>query len=717
MEPAQAQRRARLFALPVDTGWRNVVFALRTTASALLALAIAYALELREPQWATITVFLLSQATVGAVVAKSVWRTIGTVCGGTTGLILVGLFSQAPALLVAATAVFVGLCFFIAARLRNFASYGAVLGAYTALLISFEGSADPLAAWWIAGDRVSEILIGIACSTAAGALVMPRYAGDALRESLATVFSGLAGYCALALQPSVPPATFVALRGRMVSAVTQFDALRSYTLFEAPEMHADDRSLRRVVREFLTVLSIGRGLFFRLEDFRRDDTAAIRQRMDPVLEATRRMLEAIAADPTVLGNPAAVRRQLAAARADLRAAAADLNALAGTVPFGPLANALLVVSRAGDLLHALSVVMVTEATGLRTGRGPAAPAAAGRGGAGPALARQTLREAGLIGLRAALALVLIAAFWMATGWDMGMAAISGATILLFSTVNQDNPLPKAYTYLVWMNLGIAAAYGTMIVVLPLAADFTALALALMPVLVVAALMAGTPALSAAGFAFGIFFMAQITIGNSVVPDETAFVNSAAAMIVGMIVCMAVLALFPVTSQAARGESWHVVMTRILPAAARGQQPSRAAAREVLALLMALLPRLATGRPGDDDFLRGTLGAASAARELGRLAGLARDPAMPPAVAAALGKGLEAFAAALASLADPGRDVDAALSEARAAVSGLRSAFAGQPLPPQPAARARLLSAAAGLRFIDDRFDIDRPFLERRFSRT
>src|SRR5262245_14237975 len=115
----------RLFG--IDLGWHNLAFAVRTAAAAILALAIAYWFELGDPQWATMTVYLLAQPTVGAAFAKGAWRAAGTVAGGMFGLVLVGLFSQAPELLVAATVLTVGAAFYAGARLRNYSAYGVLL--------------------------------------------------------------------------------------------------------------------------------------------------------------------------------------------------------------------------------------------------------------------------------------------------------------------------------------------------------------------------------------------------------------------------------------------------------------------------------------------------------------------------------------------------------------------------------------------------------------
>ena len=202
MSAAGALRTSLWRSFPVDLGWRNFVFAIRTALAGITALAIAYWLDLQDPQWAIVTSFLLAQPTAGGAIAKGAYRSIGTLAGALFGLLVVALYSQAGPPLVGAMALWIGVCFYAAARLRNFAAYGFMLAAYTALLVGFEGAVNPTGAWLIAVDRTSEIAIGIATATAASVLILPRYAGDVLRASLATTFTGLATYAAAALRPS-----------------------------------------------------------------------------------------------------------------------------------------------------------------------------------------------------------------------------------------------------------------------------------------------------------------------------------------------------------------------------------------------------------------------------------------------------------------------------------------------------------------------------------
>src|SRR5271163_4313237 len=688
----------------IDISWQNIIFSLRTAAAAILALALAYWLELSDPQWATLTVYLLAQPTVGGALAKGAWRAVGTVAGGLIGLVLVALFSQAAVLLVAATVLLVGASFYAGARLRNFTSYGVLLGGYTMLLVAYEGSTDPLNAWSIAVDRIAEILIGIACGALTSVIILPRYAGDALREAQADTVSGLAHYVATALHLSTPAAVFARLRKQMVAEVVSFDALRASALFETRELRANEEYLRRIVREFLIVLSVARGLFVRLEEFDSDDARQVHDRLRPTLEAIAARIESFAADPAARSDPRGLRHEILAARIALKRTAADLEGMAGTAPFDPLADGLLILNRVGELLHGLAMMVVTETASLR--------GAASRTRRREQRDTQGRQEALLIAVRAALVMLVLSCWWLATGWSDGLTAVSGGIIMLFFAVNQDNALAGGRTYLVWGSAGILFGYVVIILVLPYLQGFGSLAVVLLLVLLPAGLMAGTPSHAWAGIALGGWTVAEIGFGNAFKPDELSLVSGAVALILGMIGCLAVIAAMPVTSHARRRQSWQRAIGTILPAVARGGIVPRRGANEIVAMLAALLPRFALDRQRDEDFFRGTLGAASSAIELGRLVALGSDSDMPQNAARAIAHFLERFAVALESLAASRANRQARLAEAEAIVAELRADLGARALERGAAARS-ILRAAASLRFIADRFYIDRAYLDRR----
>lgn len=695
---------------PVDLSWRNFVFALRTALAGVTALAIAYWLEMQDPQWAILTVYLLAQPTSGAALAKGVYRICGTLLGATVGLAILAVYSQAGPPLVGSVALWVGLCFYIGARLSNYAAYGFILAGYTTLLVALEGSADPVNAWSLAADRTGEMVIGIVCITAVSTLILPRYAGVVLRSEMARLFNGLSHYGAEALRPGTPQAVFVQMRRSMIEAVVKFDALRSYTMFEAPDLRADDVLLRRSIREFLRVLAIARGLYVRLEAFKVEGAAAIVARTKPALAETSALLERIAADPRAFDKVHSVRGELLDARTRLDAAAADLQAMAGDAPFDPLANGLLVLRRAGDLLHGLSMVMVTEAASLRTRR----PGATTRSPvkALPAAART---EAALVALRAIAAVALAGAFWAASEWNEGFSFVSGVGVILFFSVNQDRPGKLAFSFLIWSVLAIAVAYVAMVTVLPRLEGYEALALFLVILMLPGGLMAGTPQYAWPGIALAGFIGDQIGTGNLFSPDELSFVNSNTAFIAGMGACLLFLGVFPVTSLATRRRAWETVIGRLLPEAARGERHERKILGEIIDLLAALLPRLSLDRAGEDDFLRGTLGCASTSLELGRLNRLTRDPDLPAATTAIVSAFLMRFAELLEALPHAGgRRLDVA-AQAEDVTRRAYAELAAQPLEPGSAGAELTLRAGASLRFICDRFDIDRAFLLRSFA--
>ncbi len=142
-------------------------FSLRTTIAALVALAIALWMELGQPQWAPMTVWIVAQGTLGESLSKARWRVAGTLGGIVSAIALAAAFPQAPWLFFPALAVWIGLCTALGTLLHNFRSYAFVLTAYTCSIVSLSAQAQPDQVFSIAMARGSYILLGVICGTVA----------------------------------------------------------------------------------------------------------------------------------------------------------------------------------------------------------------------------------------------------------------------------------------------------------------------------------------------------------------------------------------------------------------------------------------------------------------------------------------------------------------------------------------------------------------------
>ena len=70
-------------------GWRDWAFSIKTFAAAMLALFLAFWIDLPKPYWAVGTVYITSQVLAGATRSKAVYRGGGTLLGGVVTVILV----------------------------------------------------------------------------------------------------------------------------------------------------------------------------------------------------------------------------------------------------------------------------------------------------------------------------------------------------------------------------------------------------------------------------------------------------------------------------------------------------------------------------------------------------------------------------------------------------------------------------------------------------
>ena len=140
-------------------------FAIRTWIAVVVALAVSFWLDLEAPSSAAVTVALLAAPTRGPALEKASYRVLGTVVGVTASIAITALFSQTRDLLLAAFAVWIGLCVFAAGLLDGSRAYAAVLSGYTVAIIAIQQIDSPGHVFESSMARGAAILVGIAAIT------------------------------------------------------------------------------------------------------------------------------------------------------------------------------------------------------------------------------------------------------------------------------------------------------------------------------------------------------------------------------------------------------------------------------------------------------------------------------------------------------------------------------------------------------------------------
>jgi len=695
------------FSLPVSL--EPLLFSLKTFAAAMLALVASWVLEVTEPQWSVITAYLVSQPLLGAIWAKGAYRLVGTIVGALGGVLCVALFAQAGPLFILAMALWLGACAYGATLTRNYASYGFSLAAFTAPLVAFESVAAPTQVWNLAADRATAVTLGIVCVGLVHAIVLPRFAGDALRRSLRSTFASMARYAAVILRPGTPGHVFTALRRQMAGDVIKFDALRSYAVFEAPELKGHEARLSRMVRAFLGLLSVGRGLYIRLDDLRRHEDSAMAATLDPALDRIAGLCEAIATDREGARSPA-VGANLDAARGQIAATRTELEAMVGTEPVESVANALLVLRRTGDMIESLSRVVAGV-----TGNAPAEPPGSRIVAVMPPDRMAALTHA----VRAASAIVLLGIFWFASAWTAGATAMTGAAIVLVLFVIVENPRQQALKKVLGTTLATITGFLCMAFIVPQLDDFVMLATVLGVVLIPPGVLMAMPKYTRIATAFAAFFGAQVGLTNVPAYDMGPYVDQSLAFLLGLAAgVLAIVLILPYDPAMARRREWLEVVAT-LPEAARGQRPESSARTPIHTALLKLMPRLDLTLDSDDDLLNGTFGAASLSLELIRLGGRIGQPGFPGDAREAAAACLETLAQGFERLTKKGDAAARAgiVDEMATAIAATRARLAelATPTPTQAATLTtteaiELAHALASLRFIADRLALDRAFL-------
>ncbi|MGE8561817.1 MAG: FUSC family protein [Acinetobacter sp.] len=166
------------------------IFATKTFVAGILALYVAFSLNLTYPIWAIGTVFVIANPYSGLTSSKSIYRVLGTLLGAIVSIAVTPILINTPWLFTFFVAIWVGGCLYISLLDRTPRSYVFMLAGYTTVIICYNiiYSGNTGAIFDMAIGRFLEISVGVVCSAIISTTIFPMHIGPAVQTRVSTTF-------------------------------------------------------------------------------------------------------------------------------------------------------------------------------------------------------------------------------------------------------------------------------------------------------------------------------------------------------------------------------------------------------------------------------------------------------------------------------------------------------------------------------------------------
>jgi uncharacterized membrane protein YccC len=559
-------------------GWRDWAFSLKTFGAAMLALFLAFWIDLPNPYWALGTVYITSQVLAGATRSKALYRVLGTLLGAVVTVALVPNLVNAPELLTLAIALWVATCLYFSLLDRTPRSYLMMLGGYTAALIGFPGTMFDTAV-----ARAEEITLGILCASLVNTVVLPQSVAPVITGRLELWLRDARAWVIDVLGRARTAKDTQATRLKLASDAVAFDALATPLRYDMTGAERSAEAMATLRQHMLMFLPIASAISDRIETLER--AHALPQRLRALLDD---MAAWLASGTTE--------------RAEADRLKADVDALEPGLNERPSWDALVLASLLARLRDFIDLRQDTRILQRHIADGtPVNEDLTFRYTAAARTIRH--RDHGMALLSAVgvfLTILVTCAIWIATGWPHGSAAPMMAAVGCSFFAAQDDPAPFIVSFANSAIVGALGAGAYLFAVLPLATTFEMLVLALAPALLICGVFMAQPRTAPLAMGAAVNGSAMIALQGSYTGDFAAFANSSVAVIVGMWVAAIVTRLVRSVGAGWSARRLRAVNRRSLARAAerQGAQNGLELAALMLDRVGLIAPRLAA-LPSDD----------------------------------------------------------------------------------------------------------------------
>lgn len=519
-------QRTELFQALREEG-AQTLFALRTACAVLLALGLAFRLDLDRPSSAAVTVLIVSLSQAGMVLEKSFYRILGTVAGGLAAVVFVMLFAQQRLLFTVAVAVWVGLAVMGSSWYRSFRAYAFILAGYTVCLVGFPAVETPALAYHVAIDRVAVVGLGILCGGLLGVLVFPKSTVSSLIGLVRGQVRRFLTLCQQVLTTDMTPEALREAHMSFAGDVVNLELLRGGSHFEAPDSRLRSGRLRRLNADFMQAATSLHSYHRvrRAMPFADDQGLLLLDRMAAELNQALRTVAGGIPASAQEAVPVASRLRELLSNWDVRveAALASISPALAVSSNEALLAAMFQLRQFGDevLAYMESYAALSAAQDAVEREIP------------PTASQVDPLLASLAGLRAFSAVLAVGIFWIASDWTYGFYAIMLAAVGSSLFAASPDPVKAAVGMSKGFALGFLAAVAFYGLVLPRMDGFLLLAVSMLPFLLIGTRWMARQETAGIGTGFGLMLLTGQNLTNAMTFDMTQLFNQSLATFIGL----------------------------------------------------------------------------------------------------------------------------------------------------------------------------------------
>lgn len=506
----------------------DLVFAVKTFIAMLLALFIAFSLDLTYPMWAAGTVIIVAHPYAGMVSSKAVYRLLGTFIGGIVAIVLTPQFIDLPIFFTLVLAGWVGVCLYISLLDRTPRSYVFMLAGYTTVMVvcSSINSISTHSVFDMALGRILEISVAVLCSAVVSSTLFPVHLGSLLQKRVQKTLDDTRQVFRRILTDPEHSSSYTQLLAGITRDTSDIHALAVHLNYERSALQGMTKSLQELLHQVSMTVANLVAMSERIAQLDQIDTRYrqvlpllhehvlqfLQSQQHVQAEQLKQLPDSFEQDFAALSDLAMAEQQTAlnALKMDIR------HFMENVVTIKCLWD---LIQRGDKRIPEQIVTLTTSYPSLHRDHGVAVRSA----------------------VAASIATIISFLLWIYSGWHAGymMAQLTAVSVCILSGL--DNPVPALRLFI---RGSVYAAFITMFyafVIMPEVHEFWQLAFVLAPLSLYLLSMFPNPPLMGLALPMLINFIMSLNLQNRYSTDAVLLMDTAMAGVVGPII--SILAIY------------------------------------------------------------------------------------------------------------------------------------------------------------------------------